>query len=195
MYALARGRAYERLTVLHGVDKTQSAYQLATKVRQKWSRIIFKKSASYNKTADQMDEEEEDGGPKHLPKANREWEKMPESIKANGEKAVKGDYGFRTGASVPRPLLVDFVKQPVTKITDRQGREMELEDVLERAKEGKNEVRSRLGKVGVETIRGNTEGRNMRAKVPELNRLHVGGVAAKVTSMGWTDKVSKSVTA
>ena len=70
---------------MHGVDKTQSAYQLATKVRQKWSRIIFKKSASYNKTADQMDEEEEDGGPKHLPKANREWEKMPESIKANGE--------------------------------------------------------------------------------------------------------------
>ena len=129
-----------------------------------------------------------------MPKANREWEKMPESIKANGEKAVKGDYGFRTGASVPRPLLVDFVKQPVTKITDRQGREMELEEVLERAKEGKNEVRSRLGKVGVETIRGNTEGRNMRAKVPELNRLHVGGVAAKVTSMGWTDKVSKSVT-
>jgi hypothetical protein len=29
---------------------------------------------------------------------------------------TQGDYGFRTGASVPRPMLVDFTRMPETKI-------------------------------------------------------------------------------
>lgn len=173
---------------LEGDGKETDAYKNAVKVRQKWSRIIFKKSASYRKSADQMDADD-DVGPINLPKANREWEKMPESVTSTGAKAVKGDYGFRFGASVPRPMLVDFTKQPETKIV-QNGREVDLEEVLDRAKDANNETRSRLSKIGVETVRGNTEGKNMRAKAPELNRLHVGGVAAKVTSIGWTDRAT-----
>jgi len=173
-------------------------------------------------------------------------------VTSAGIKAVRGDYGFRFGASVPRPMLVDFTKQPQSKIMIN-GHEMEREvryaacttvrvqnflcvqstritsisdalpcvwddfltfeflayslefckytvfwcvlkmeqDVIERSKDNKNETRSRLSKIGVETVRSNTEGRNMRAVAPELNRLHVGGVAATVTSMGWTDKIEK----
>lgn len=66
-----------------------------------------------------------------------------------------------------------------------------MEEVVDRAKVANNETRSYLSELGVETVRGSTEGKNMRAKAPELNRLHVGGVAAKVTSMGWTDRVMK----
>jgi hypothetical protein len=175
---------------LESEGKDTQAYKAANKVREKWSRIIFKKSASYKKSADQMDADD-DVGPINLPKANREWEKMPESVTSAGQKAVKGDYGFRFGASVPRPMLVDFTKQPETKIRGRDGREMDLEEVLERAKESQSEVRTRLSNIGKETVRSNTEGKNMRAKAPELNRLHVGGVAAKVTSMGWTERAVK----
>jgi len=170
-------------------EKTTEAYKLACKVRQKWSRIIYKKSASYAKSADQMDEDD-DAGPTNLPKANRAWEKMPENVNSKGERAVKGDFGFRFGASVPRMMLVDFVKQPESKIVIN-GRVVDIEEALDRAKDDKNEVRARLGKIGVETIRGNNEGKNMRAKAPELNRLIVGGVASKVSSFGWTERVEK----
>jgi hypothetical protein len=40
----------------------------------------------------------------------REWEKMPDSVNVEGGKASKGEYGFRYGASVPRPMLMAFSK-------------------------------------------------------------------------------------
>ena len=35
---------------------------------------------------------------------------MPESVTASGAKATKGEYGFRYGASIPRPMLMAFNK-------------------------------------------------------------------------------------
>ena len=35
---------------------------------------------------------------------------MPESVNGEGGKASKGEYGFRYGASVPRPMLMAFSK-------------------------------------------------------------------------------------
>jgi hypothetical protein len=35
---------------------------------------------------------------------------MPESVNSEGGKASKGEYGFRYGASVPRPMLMAFSK-------------------------------------------------------------------------------------
>ena len=35
-----------------------------------------------------MDEDDE-GGPTNLPRANREWEKMPDSVTSSGAKAQK----------------------------------------------------------------------------------------------------------
>ena len=81
---------------------------------------------------------------------------MPDSVTSSGQKATKGDFGFRYGATVPRPMLVDFMRQPETKIM-RNGRELDLEEIQDMAKEGKNETRLRLSKIGVETVRGNTE--------------------------------------
>ena len=40
----------------------------------------------------------------------RDWERMPESVTASGAKATKGEYGFRYGASIPRPMLMAFNK-------------------------------------------------------------------------------------
>jgi hypothetical protein len=35
---------------------------------------------------------------------------MPDSVNVEGGKASKGEYGFRYGASVPRPMLMAFSK-------------------------------------------------------------------------------------
>uniref|UniRef100_A0A7S4P0L4 TFIIS N-terminal domain-containing protein n=1 Tax=Guillardia theta TaxID=55529 RepID=A0A7S4P0L4_GUITH len=164
-------------------DMSCEACRLAQKVRAKWSRLVYKKAEGYKHTADQQDEDDEPHVMPHIPKANREWEKMPANINAKGEKAAKGEYGFRYGASVPRPMLFDFTMAPESKI--------DVEERLESSKERNRELRDRLIKVGIEHKRGDKAGRNERADAPELNRMHVGGVASKITSIGWAEKEAK----
>ncbi len=53
--------------------------------------------------------------------SGREWERMPESVNGEGGKASKGEYGFRYGASVPRPMLMAFSK--VLRVHARGSRE------------------------------------------------------------------------
>ena len=95
--------------------------------------------------------------------------------------AVKGEFGFRQGASIPRPMLMDFTVMPKSKV--------DMTEVKERLKDRqKNETRARLANTSKEVKRAIVDGRNSRADQPELNRIHVGGVAAKVASMGWADR-------
>ena len=62
---------------------------------------------------------------------------MPESLNADGTKAVKGEFGFRYGASVPRPMLMDFTQMPKDKV--------DLSAITERQKDGmKSEAKKRL---------------------------------------------------
>lgn len=165
--------------------KNTAAYRAATQVIQKWARLIFKKSGDYKKNIDRDDDDddEEERRKRTMPKANRDWEQMPDNKDREGRKFTKGDFGFRYGASVPRPMLVDFQKMPESKV--------DTELKIESAKERVNAVRDRLFKVGVESKRGMTDGRNTRAEAPELNRMHVGGVAEKVCSMGWAERAPK----
>lgn len=51
-----------------------------------------------------------------------------------------------------------------------------------------NPVKKRINDTTKEAKRVIVDGRNSRADAPELNRIHVGGVASKVASMGWTTK-------
>jgi hypothetical protein len=84
-------------------------------------------------------------------------------------------------------MLVDFTVAPASKV--------DVEDRVERAKDSRNEQQERLHKVAIDARKSNMVEKNERASAPELNRIHVGGVAMKTVSMGWADRTIRSSSA
>jgi hypothetical protein len=84
-------------------------------------------------------------------------------------------------------MLVDFTVAPASKV--------DVEDRIERAKDNRNEIHEKLRKVAIDARKSSHMERNERASAPELNRIHVGGVAMKTVSMGWADRTIRSSSA